>query len=210
MIFDKYPQIIWAISKIPDGNMSIKYGDVKKVLANRKKFFQRLGIKNVVEVTHVDDNKVLIVSDDINPQTEADSLITDKKDVYLMIKPADCMAIGFYDPKHNAIGLTHAGSKGLKTDIIKNTVLEMTNSFKTSPKNLIVKISPSIGPCHYQINIWKEAENQLVKSGILKENIDNPKICTYESSDYFSHRRSEDTNTPEGRFVTILGLKNVN
>ncbi len=56
------------------------------------------------------------------------------------------------------------------------------------------------------MDIWKEAENQLIKTGILKENIDNPKICTYESKDYFSHRRAADQNQDDFRFVTILGL----
>jgi len=116
------------------------------------------------------------------------------------------MAISFYDSKQMAIGLAHTGAKGLEKGIIKSIVSEMASNFKTEPQDLIVKISPSIGPCHYQMDIWQEAENQLTKMGIKKENIENPKICSYESSDYFSHRRSEDTKTVEGRFAAILGL----
>lgn len=60
------------------------------------------------------------------------------------------------------------------------------------------------------MNIWQQAEDQLIKQGVLKKNIDNPQICTYHTKDYFSHRRSEDQKLPEDRFVTILGLTNVN
>ena len=199
--------MIFVSSKVSDGNMDFRFGDFKKVLKNREKFFEKIGIKNVVEVTQVHGSNVLVASKIITPQTKADGLITYKRGLFLMIKLADCMAIGFYDPKHMAIGLAHVGSKGLGREIIKNTVLEMIKNFKTNPQDLIVKISPSIGPCHYRMDIWTEAENQLIKMGILKENINNPKICTYESLDYFSHRRSEDTNTAEERFVTILGLQ---
>ncbi len=193
-------------SKVSDGNMDFRFGDFKEVSENRKRFFEKIGIENAVEVTQVHGNKVLVADKNTSPQTEADGLISNKKDVYLMLKLADCMAIGFYDPKHNAIGLAHAGYKGLREGTIQSTVLEMIKNFETNHKDLIVKISPSIGPCHYRVDIWKKAEEQLTKMGILKENTENPKICTYESSDYFSHRRSEDTNTQEGRLVTILGL----
>ena len=199
--------MIFVSSKISDGNMDFRFGESKKVSENRKRVFSRLGIQSVVEVTQVHGNQVLVVDGTSDPQTEADGLISNKKDIYLMIKLADCMAIGFHDSKHNTIGLAHAGSKGLEKGVIKNTIKKMVKNFQTYPKKLIVKISPSIGPCHYRIDLLQEAEKQLVKTGVLKENIENPKICTYESKDYFSHRRSEDTKTAEGRFVTILGLK---
>lgn len=212
MTFDKYPQIIFTSSKISDENMSIKYGNVKKVLENRRKFFKKLDInpKNVIEVKQTQGNKVILINIIPNPDIEADGLITNKDGLYLMVKTADCLAIGLYDPNHHAIGLVHAGFRGLENDVIKKVIKALRYNFKTSPNDLIVKISPSIGPCHYKMNIWERAENQLIKMGVLKENIENYKICTYESSDYFSHRRSDDTNTKEGRFVTILGLKNAN
>ncbi|MBI2017579.1 laccase domain-containing protein [Candidatus Daviesbacteria bacterium] len=188
--------------------MSIYYGDPKKALENRKRFFGKLGIniKNVVEVKQVHGNKVLLAEDILNSTAEADSLLTNKQGFILMMKIADCMAIGLYDPKHNAIALIHAGFRGLDNGIIKNSIDKMRKKYKTNPKDLIIKINPSIGPCHYRIDLWKQAEEQLIDAGVLKKNIDNPKICTYESSDYFSHRRSDDTNTTEGRFVTIFGL----
>lgn len=204
--------MIFVSSKISDGNMSINYGNPKKALKNRKKFFKKLGInpENIVEVKQVHGNKVLLVDNILDPNIEADGLITNKAGVILMMKVADCMAISFYDSTHQAIGLVHAGYKGLEKGIIKNAIYAMNKNFKTNPKDLIIHFGPSIGPCCYRLDIWTKAEKQLEDSGVLKENINNPRICTYESKDYFSHRRSEDKNQRDFRFATILGLKNAN
>lgn len=199
--------MIFVCSTTADGNMSLMHGDPREVLENRKKFFKKNGIQNIAEITQVHGNRVVVADKTTDPEIEADGLITNRQGLYLMIKLADCMAIGFYDRKQKAIGLAHAGSKGLERRIIKTTIDKLIKEFKINPKDLTVKISPSIGPCHYKINIWQEAEKQLIESGILEENIENPKDCTYENKDYFSHRRSDDTKTKEGRFVTILGLQ---
>jgi len=201
--------MIFITSKVTDGNMSLVLGDPKEALENRKRFFKNLGInlKNVAEVKQVHGNKVIIIDQIPNPKLKADGLVTNKEDIYLMLKVADCLAIGFYDPKHHAIGLAHVGWQGLEKEIIKEIVENMKDNFDTNPKELFIQISPSIGQCHYRSDLWTKAEKQLISCGILKENIDNPKICTYESEEYFSHQRSKNRNLPDFRFVTILGLR---
>lgn len=203
--------MILISSKISDGNMSLVRGEPQKALENRERFLKSLGINTheVAEVIQVHGNRVVLVKEIIDPNTEADGMITNKSGIYLMVKTADCIPIGLYDPKHNAIGLIHTGWKGLESGIIKNILKQMQKYFKSNPKDLIIKFGPSIGPCHYRIDLWTEAENQLINIGTLKESIDNPRICTYESKEYFSHRRAEDNNIPDYRFITILGLKNV-
>lgn len=203
--------MIFISSKVSDGNMSINYGDSQKALANRKKFLKKSGIdpKNVAEVKQVHGNKVILIDKNIDPETEADGLITNK-DIYLMMKVADCITIGFFDLKHHAIGLIHVGFRGLENGIIKKAIESMKQNFQTRPKDLKIKISPSIGPCHYRLDLWADAEKQFICCGVLKENINNPKICTYESKKYFSHRRAKDKNLPDYRFATIIGLNNVN
>lgn len=194
--------MIFITSKISDGNMQL--------LKNRERFFKKLGIKNVIGVKQIHGNRVVFVDKVMDPEIIADGMITNNSGINLMLKVADCIPIGLYDPIHQAIGLIHAGYKGLEKGIIKNAIQAMKKNYKTNPKDLIVQFGPSIGPCHYWMDIWTEAEKQLENYAVLKENIDNPRICTYESSDYFSHRRSEDKNQPEGRFVTILGLNHAN
>lgn len=200
--------MIFVSSKISDGNMDFRFGNPKQTLKNRNKFFKKLKInpKNIIEIEQVHGNKVLFVDTIPDPKTTADGLITNKNKLYLMLKIADCMAISFYNQKNNAIGLAHVGSKGLEKEIIRNTIHEMKKNFNTNPKDLIIRISPSIGPCCYKMDIWKEAKKQLKENGILLKNIDNPKICTYHTNEYFSHRKAEDNNQDDFRFISVLGI----
>lgn len=208
MILKKSLQIIHITSKNADGNMSIFCGDTNQALKNKAEFLKKLNInsKNAIELKQVHGNKIVIVKEPSSKIQEADGMITNTPNVFLMIKAADCHQIAFFDPKNNAIGLIHAGYKGLAKGIIRNTITALKKNYHTNPKDLIIKFGPSIGPCCYRVDIWKEAEDQLSEFGILKENIYNPRICTYENIDYFSHRRSEDTKTSEARFVTIFAL----
>ncbi|MBI2195458.1 MAG: laccase domain-containing protein [Candidatus Levybacteria bacterium] len=188
-------------SKTSDGNMMIP--------SNRSKFFKKLEInpKSVAEVKQVRGNKIVYVDKPLDPLTEADGLIANNKNLFLIVKVADCMPIALYDKKHEVIALLHVGYKGLRNSAIKNALDKMRETFGTRPKNITVNIGPSIGPCHYRMDIWKEAENQLIRSGVVKEKIENPRICTYESKDYFSHRKSGDEGSKDDpRFITILGL----
>lgn len=196
-------------SKVTDGNMDFRFGNPKEVAKNRKKFFKKLKInpKNIAEINQIHGHKVIYADIVPDPKIEADGLITNKNNLYLMIKIADCMAISFYDPRNNCIGLAHVGFRGLEKEIIKKVVQAMQKKFNTNPKELKITISPSIGPCCYKTDIWKEAEKQLIAEGILLKNINNPKICTYHTNKYFSYRKSEDKNEKDYRFISILGIK---
>ncbi|MBI3485601.1 peptidoglycan editing factor PgeF [Candidatus Daviesbacteria bacterium] len=217
--------------------MSFLTGDKNQALENRKKFARKNDFdeNSIVSVNQIHGNKVLKVSNkDGGREIDADGMITNQKGIYLIKKLADCLSIAFYDPKNQAIGLIHAGWQGLDKDIINNVVLQMKRNFRSHSENLIVQFSPSIGPCHYGgppqlrntkdpkwkkyiakdvdenygIDLWQFAKDQLINLGVLEENIYNPKLCTFESKDYFSHRRSQKTNEPDFRFATMLGIKN--
>lgn len=220
MIFKKIPKIVFVTSKTSNGNMSFTIGDYKEALQNRKKFFSslKINLNSIIALKQRHGNKVVKVdkthsgSGSINSDDaiNADGFITNQEGIYLMVKVADCHQIAFFDPKNLAISLIHAGWKSLDKGIIKNAINLMKKNFNTNPKDLIIQFGPSIGPCCYRIDLWKQAEDQLMHLGIPKKNIDNPKICTYHTNEYFSHRRADDQNLPDYRFVTILGIKNVN
>lgn len=236
MIFAKNPNIFYTTTTISDGNMSLVTGDEKEALENRKKFAEKNNFdpNKIVSVNQIHSNKVLLVTEkNTDKEVDGDAMITNQKGIYLIKKIADCLSIAFYDPKNQAIGLAHAGWLGLDKAIIKKTILKMKKNFGTKPQDLIIQLSPSIGPCHYGgppnlrntkfkkwqkyiaknadenhgLNLWKLAEDQLTESGVLKKNIYNPKICTFENKNYFSHRRSTQTGEPDYRFATILGIK---
>jgi hypothetical protein len=82
---------------------------------------------------------------------DTDALVTDAAGVPLVILTADCAAIFFFDPVHNAIGIAHAGWRGTVAGIAQKTVEHMRDAFGTSPAELIAGIGPSIGPCCYEV-----------------------------------------------------------
>jgi YfiH family protein len=82
---------------------------------------------------------------------ETDAMITDIPDVPLVVLIADCVAVSLYDPVNNAIGLAHAGWRGTAAGIVVATVEKMTEAFGSSPEDLVAGVSPSIGPCCYEV-----------------------------------------------------------
>lgn len=229
MIFQKYPHILFSCSKAKGGDMLKEQ--------HRQGFLKHLNIdpKNLITVHQVHGTSVIKISkpEEISPNTKADGLIANRPGIYLGILTADCLPIAFYDPIHNAIGLIHAGWKGLDQNIVHSLIQAMQNHFGSNPQDLLVEIGPSIGPCcyilsdlkqkddpkwqpyigkdpdgSYILDLWLLAENQLVENRVLKENIANPKICTYHTNQYFSHRKVMDKKlSQDPRFITILGIR---
>ena len=80
-----------------------------------------------------------------------DAFVTDAPGIPLVILTADCAAIFFFDPKHRAVGVAHAGWRGTVAGIATRTVERMRAEFGSVPGDLIVGIGPSIGPCCYEV-----------------------------------------------------------
>lgn len=170
----------------------------------------------------------------IGQKIEGDALITNVKDVPLLIFTADCVPIAVIDKKNKAIGLAHAGWRGTFDKIGKKTIESMINEYATHINDVVCIIGPSIGPCCYEVSkelvekfntiltiedekfyiikedkyyldLWKINEYTLKSIGINKENIINLNICTSCESDKF-HSYRKHNKTP-GRIGMILTLK---
>jgi hypothetical protein len=152
-----------------------------------------------------------------------DGLITKEKHQALMIKHADCQAAIFYDPMQNILANVHSGWRGNVQNIYGVTI-EAMKKMGSNPANILVCISPSLGPeqsefvnfktefpPHFHefqwkknyFNLWEISRMQLKASGILPSHIECAEICTYENkADYFSYRREKIT----GRNATLAML----
>lgn len=80
-----------------------------------------------------------------------DALITNTPDVCLVTFHADCCAIFLLDPVKKAIGLAHAGWKGTVMEIARKTVQKMTDMYGCDPKDILAGVSPSVGPCCFEV-----------------------------------------------------------
>lgn len=144
---------------------------------------------------------------------ETDGLITRQKNIALCIRHADCQVALFYDKYNRVIAIVHAGWKGLVQNVYSKVVKIMRQKFFSSPKDILVCVSPSLGPAvskyihHTEVfpkyfyafqmapnyfDFWKLAIYQLTQIGIPKDNIEISGVCTFSSPDhFFSYRRTK-------------------
>ena len=175
---DKYSHIKYAFFSrnkgISDGiykslNCGLSSKDKKSnVLKNRIVALKRIGLsnKNLIIPNQVHSNKIKIVDENsINKNITADGLITKSNKIVLGILTADCAPIFFFDSKKNIVSAVHAGWKGAKNGVIKNTIKLMLEC-GSKLNNIISCIGPCIGKESYKVNndFFRKFINNLRKS----------------------------------------------
>jgi YfiH family protein len=217
-------------------NIGMNSGDEKMVITdNRKLIIKKMGLKPLVFLNQVHETAIKVLKQDSNDLLNsfepgkdtytADGVITDIKNIFLVIQVADCQAIMLYDSQKKVIANLHSGWRGSINNIIGNCIDKMIESFGCRPENIIAGISPSLGSCcsefvnykdeipqdlwKYKINdknyfdFWEMSADQLMDRGIKKENIENLKICTKcNTNDFYSYRGEKTT----GRFACVISM----
>ena len=217
-------------------NISINSGDKKSVVAdNTNLIIKKMGMKPLIFLNQVHGTRIKILkkaendlSENFQPGKEAytaDGIITDMKDVFLVIQVADCQAVVLYDHETRVIANIHSGWRSSVKNIIGKCVAKMISEFACNPDNIIAGISPSLGPCcsefvnyrdeipeslwKYKIedkdyfDFWEMSCDQLMDKGIKKANIENMKICTKCNMDEFYSFRGEKTTD---RFACVISM----
>lgn len=153
-----------------------------------------------------------------------DAFATCSPNLALCIQHADCQSALFFDPKKNCIANVHCGWRGSVQNIYKTTIDTLAHTYGSSPEDLIVCISPSLGPecaefIHYKTELpkefwpfqpkptyfdfWQISRWQLESCGILAENIEIASMCTHALDDlFFSYRRTRESE----RHVSLIWL----
>ena len=153
------------------------------------------------EQTHGDG--VAVVDSPATRVHGVDALTTRALGLPLLIRCADCAAVFVVDRRTHAIALIHSGKKGTLANVVGKTVASMRQHFGTNPCDCLAFISPSIGPCHYETDIWAGIEKQLRDAGVHE--IHNPRVCTACHLDRYFSYRAEKGNT--GRMIALLSLQ---
>jgi YfiH family protein len=210
--------------------------DINRVKQNRENALAVLGIntKNIYDVYQVHSTEIVVTDKPLAPgesHRKADAIITDRPNITLMMRFADCVPILLFDPVKHVIGLTHSGWVGTVNKIAGKTVMKMVQYYGTNPADVLAAIGPSIGPDHYAVggevidqvvtsyrgnteqiiinkngksyfDLWKA--NQVVLREVGVDKIEVAEICTNcNLDDWYSHR-GEDGMT--GRFGIVIGL----
>jgi len=217
-------------------NMGMNSGDKRSAIAdNQKLIIKKMGKKPLIFLNQVHGTEIKILKKAENDFSEsfqsgketytADGIITDMKDVFLVIQVADCQAVVLYDNKTRVIANIHSGWRSSVKNIIGKCVAKMISEFACNPDNIIAGISPSLGPCcsefvnykdeipenlwKYKIgdkdyfDFWAMSCDQLMDKGIKNTNIENMRICTKCNMDEFYSFRGEKTT---GRFASVISM----
>ncbi len=132
-----------------------------------------------------------------------DALVTDKPGLPLVIRSADCVPVYLVDPDRPAIGLVHSGRAGTGLNLVGRTLAAMERAYGTQAARCHATLGPSIGPCHYETDLWQAIEDQLAALGVRE--VHNPRVCTAcHLEDYYSYRAERGQT---GRMLALLALK---
>lgn len=236
-----------GVSAGPFASLNVGYhvgDDSQSVTANRSVIAHTLSSprERVLGAQQVHGDKVLVVDEshlgigsasweDAFPETDA--LVTRARRMFLLITVADCVALTFFDPAKQAVGIAHCGWKGMIARLGQKTIDAMQTEFGSRPGDLALIVSPSIGPCCYEVgelvlaplqlefpawqgmirqfgtkvhlDLWEMARQQALESGVKAESIHVAGLCTACHTELFFSHRAERGRT--GRFAVVAGLR---
>lgn len=219
-------------------NLGGTVGDPREnVIENRRRIFASMGreVETIFDVWQVHGDNV-ICTDQPRPldgvHEKADAILTNKRDITLFMRFADCVPIFLVDPVRGVVGMVHAGWQGTVLRICQKTVETMQKVYGTEPEDILAGIGPSIGSESYQIgedvltrvqqsfgddwahvikrynghthlDLWESNKMILEKAGV--QQIELAEICTAQNTDdWYSHRKEKGKT---GRFGALIALK---
>jgi YfiH family protein len=227
-----------GVSSAPFATLNVggSVGDTDAAVAdNHQRIYAYLGLDSsqVAMAQQVHGNQVAVVGVEDGGRVRAytDGLVTATPGVGLILRFADCQPIILYDPVRHALGLVHAGWRGVALGIALRAVEAMEEAFGCCPSDLVAGLGPAIGPCCYEVghsvaaamgyalpnwtlameskgDRWHldlSAANTQHLSAAGVEKIERSSLCTAcHSDEFYSHRASGGKT---GRFAVVAYLK---
>ncbi len=220
-------------------NFSYKVGDNRHHVSENRKTLAGLLAINPLKIlfpdqchtSHIMEVTNSTISEDL---TETDALITNCKNLCIVVLAADCVPILLYDPISRATGIVHSGWKGTVGRIAARTIEQMARRYGSKPKDILACIGPSISQKYYEvgdevarqfkfwyadtpsifisdrgtgkthIDLWKANRQLLMRCGVQSRNIELSNICTYDNPGLFFSARRDGIQS--GRFAAGIIL----
>jgi YfiH family protein len=158
------------------------------------------------------------------PRQKCDALVSDRADVVLMVRVADCVPVLLADPRAGVIGAAHAGRKGVAAGVVSACVERMG---QLGAHAITAWVGPHIcGRCYEVpaelqqevadvepvtasttswgtpgLDIGAGVTAQLDRLGIQVHDVSR---CTLESPAHYSHRRD---GARAGRFAGLVRMR---
>jgi YfiH family protein len=158
------------------------------------------------------------------PRERCDALVTDRRDVVLMVRVADCVPVLLADPGAGIIGAAHAGRQGLLEDVVGACVSRMR---EVGAAHIQAWVGPHICGACYEVpealqeevaehepasrsttswgtpalDIGAGVRAQLEGAGVAVTDVSR---CTLESPELYSHRRD---GAGAGRLAGVIRMR---
>jgi len=221
--------IIVAISKVNDGNMSNSLDKTdRNIIANRKSFLAKnnIDIEQTTKVAIVyegdnyrrywevfeNDKSKGMLYDDIDA---ADALITREINHALFLPIADCIGAVIFDPIKQILMVSHLGRHSVEQNGGYESIKFLINNYNCQPNELFVWLTPSPGPDVYPMHAFNGRSiknvvlHQIQSAGILSNHINDNSADTSKDLNYYSHSEFKKGNRAEdGRFAIVAMMKN--
>ncbi len=154
---------------------------------------------------------------------EADGHVTDRAGVLLTVTIADCVPVFVADPVRRAVGLFHAGWRGVAAGVFESGLAALREAFGSRPGDLTVHLGPAIcGDCYEvgpevfralggrmpaaprPIDLRRVIGRRATESGVHPGQVTVSGECTRcGDGRYFSHRRGDAGR--QRAFIGIVG-----
>ncbi|MBI5149402.1 MAG: peptidoglycan editing factor PgeF [Candidatus Omnitrophica bacterium] len=186
-------------------------------------------VPEVLTVRQVHGHKIVVAARGAARKSvaleEADGILTDRHNLAIAVRTADCLSVFIYDPRNDVIGLIHAGWRGTQQQIIKKAMTLMRAHWDSRPRDLRVAFGPAIRSCCYQVaspfleyfpretvkrkqgyffDLPQANRNQLAEAGVDAANIMDCGVCTHCDPEYFSYRREGEA---AGRMISLMMVR---
>jgi YfiH family protein len=215
----------------PDKGFTISNADtfsLQEIETHRKFLAEVLCVeyKRLKFQKQVHKTDIQIVTQNTPNGLETDGMITSEKGLILNVSIADCLAILIYDPINEIIAAIHSGWRSTKDNIAGKGIQLLLDKYNSNPWDLLVYLSPCASGRNYEVGYdvakyfpentiqinknkflfdnQKQVFNQLIESGVNRENIEASDICTIANPEYHSFRRDKDKSGRMSAFIAML------
>ncbi len=156
-------------------NLALHVADEQSdVLANRDLLVNYYDLPSAPVWINQTHSNVAIDADSISSIIDADASYSKKNETVCGVLTADCLPIFVCNKEGSAVGIAHAGWRGLVDGVIESLI----ESFDCNGEDLIVHLGPAISQLSFEVG-------DEVKSKYLSKNKNFENCFTYLNNKYY-------------------------
>jgi hypothetical protein len=224
-------------------NISFKEGDLESMVLqnwNRLAMAFAIPLEQFLTLNQVHGEDIFVIKPfgdyyPVDRKLDYDAIVTNRTNLAICIKTADCVPIFLVDRTKKVIAVVHAGWRSTALGITAKVIRLLIDKYNCFPHDILTVIGPAIGKCcfdldaaaaddfrkhknheaflfpgkqqnKYSIDLAEANRRQIMNCGISESNIDVSDLCTSCHQDlFFSHRGSGGITGRQVNFMMIKG-----